>query len=154
MRHIQIFLAFVFSLLAGPALAATFNLNADFSSTTNPNGPWTYREGTNALPLVSDWTPLTATAVQPAWAPSATSGSFLPAWFKSTTDNPAGLDILGGDVVVHTTDSFNGAAYGVANVIWTSPSAGLIDLSGNAWMARDIGRSNSWSLALNGRLPT
>jgi len=34
---------------------ATYDLNADWSDSSNPNGVWTYREGTNALPHVTAW---------------------------------------------------------------------------------------------------
>ena len=132
------------------ASGTTYDLVADWSDTSNPNGVWTYREGVAAVPFVPDWTPLSAPSVQPAWAPSATVGNFLPSWFKSTNDNPGGMDFLVGDVVVHTTDAMNGASSGVANVIWTSPSNGAIDISGAVWMARDIDRSHTWELLLNG----
>ena len=135
------------------AKAQTWDLAADWSDATNPNGEWTYREGANALPSVPDWTPLLSPVVQPAWAPSVTSGNFLPAWFKSTTsatsNNPE-LDFVAGDVVVVSTDLSNGSANGPANVIWTSPINGAIDVSGSVWMLRDIGRSNRWELLHNG----
>ena len=60
------------------------------------------------------------------------------------------MDFLIGDVVVHSTDAINGPSSGVSNVIWTSPINGVIDISGAVWMARDIGRSNTWELLLNG----
>jgi hypothetical protein len=131
--------------------ATTYDLAADWSNDDNPNGVWTYREGIDALPFVPDWTPLNnGPAAQPAWAPSTVSGNFLPAWFKSTTNNPEGMDFLLGDVVVHSTDGFNGSASGVANVIWTSPSNGVVDIVGAVWMTREIGRSNQWTLFFNG----
>ena len=132
------------------ASAATYDLEADWSDASNQNGVWTYREGTDALPFVPDWTPLSAPSVQPAWAPSAAVGNFLPAWFKSTSDNPQGMDFLVGDVLVHTTDAINGPSSGVSNVIWTSPINGVIDESGAVWMVRDIARGNTWELLLNG----
>lgn len=146
---------FVFAILtvamAFTAHAVTYDLQTQFSSTDNPNGVWTYREGNNALPLVADWTPLSAPVVQPAWATGVPqTGAFIPAWFQSTSSNPGGNDIITGDVVVHSTDSFNGGTAGPANVMWTSPSAGTIDISGNAWRTRDISRSNDWTLFLNG----
>src|SRR6266545_5988916 len=75
------------------ASAATYDLAADWSNAANPNGVWTYREGTNALPSVADWTPLGSPVVQPAWAPSSAGGNFLPAWFKSTANNPSDVDV-------------------------------------------------------------
>jgi hypothetical protein len=132
------------------ARATTYNLAADWSDIDNPNGVWTYREGTNPLPLIPNWTPLPSPVIQPAWAPSADSGNFLPAWFKSRSNNPEGLEVLMGDVVVHSTDDFNGRFSGIANVIWTSPLNRVLDISGAVWMTRDIGRGNEWNLLLNG----
>ena len=155
-RRVMIVIALATALAILPAessfaSATTNDLETDWSDTSNPNGVWTYREGTDALPSVPNWTPLpVAPSVQPAWAPSVSSGNFLPAWFKSTTDNPIGMDFLVGDVVVHSTDALNGQFSGVSNVIWTSPINGVIDISGAVWMARDIGRSNIWELLLNG----
>lgn len=127
-----------------------YDLGEDWSDVSNPNGVWTYREGTNALPSVADWTPLGAGAAQPAWAPSATLGNFIPAIMLSTTDNPGGLDILTGDVLVHSTDDTNGGTNGEANVAWTAPAAGTVDVSGAIWRARDINRTNDWALLLEG----
>jgi hypothetical protein len=131
------------------ASAATFDLATDWSDDANPNGVWTYREGTNALPFVPYWPYLASPDEQSAWAPSAEPEKNLPAWFQSNSNNPEGLDFLLGDVVVHSTDESNGALSGVANVIWTSPINGVIDISGAVWMARDINRSNRWTLLLN-----
>ncbi len=138
--------AFILYLVNPICSAETlFDLTADWSDSMNPNGVWTYREGSNALPFVADWDPS-----QAAWAPSAAGGNFLPGWFRGTADSfPGLLDVIAGDVAVHTTDSFNGSASGTANVIWTSPADGTIDVAGAVWMARDIGRSNDWFLLLN-----
>jgi hypothetical protein len=133
------------------ASATTYDLVADWSDVANPNGPWTYREDGNALPHVDNWHPsLGSPVVQPAWAPSAESGNFLPAWIKFRSDNPGGLDVLTGDVAVHSTDDFNGPSSGIANVIWTSPLNGVIDISGAVWLTPDIDRGNTWNLLLNG----
>jgi hypothetical protein len=130
--------------------ATSYDLVKDWSDVANPNGVWTYREGTNALALIPNWTPLPSPVIQPAWAPSADSGNFLPAWFKRRSNNPERLEVLTGDVVVHSTDDFNGRFSGIANVIWTSPINGVIDISDAVWMTRDIGRGNEWNLWLNG----
>jgi hypothetical protein len=127
------------------------DLHGDWSDTSNPNttanGIWTYREGTNALPLVNDWTPLGATAPQPAWAPGNDDGNFLPAIFRSTTDL---FDWQTGDVIVHSTDPTNGSASSTVNVVWTSAISTTVNLDGAAWMVRDLGRGNDWRLLLNG----
>jgi hypothetical protein len=59
------------------ARAVTYDLNADWSDSANPNGVWTYREGTNALS--GDFV-----TAQPAWARNAVGSSNLPPWFKSS----------------------------------------------------------------------
>ena len=136
-------------LACGSVGAATYDLKADWSDSSNPNGVWAYREGLNALPPVADWTPLNSPVTQPAWSRLGTNPNYLPSWFKSASDNPAGLDFLTDDVVVHSTDTFRGPM-GIANVTWTSPVNTTIDISGEAWMVRDIGRGNTWQLSLNG----
>src|SRR5258706_15571231 len=72
----------------------TYDLKTDWSEVSNPNGVWSYREGTNALPHVASWLGDPAafgTNVQPAWADSGVQASqeFLPAWFKSTFNPPS-----------------------------------------------------------------
>ena len=155
MRYIpKLFLVIASMLSSQLCNAITYDLTKDWSNLTNPNDVWTYREGTKALPFVSDWIWLGSSVTQPAWAPSVNAGNFLPAWFQSTSNNPSGLDVLAGDIVTHTTDNANGSANGPSNVIWTSPSAGSIDISGSVWLALDRGRSNTWSILLNDVLLT
>jgi hypothetical protein len=132
------------------ARATLYNLNADWSDASNPTGPWTYREGFNALPHVPNWTPLSSPTPQPAWAPSTNPGNFLPAWFKATSAN---FDWLIGDIVVHTTDPFNGSGSGIANVLFTAPFDGFADISGLLWNAREnpVG-PQAWDLFVDGTL--
>jgi hypothetical protein len=127
-----------------------YDLRAQWSEISNPNGVWTLREGGNALPHQSTIVLDTWTTPQPGWVPGISGVNRAPAWFQSNGTETSPYDWQAGDIVVHTTDSFAGAGKGPANVIWTSPAAGSIDISGFAWMGRDIGRSNDWSIALNG----
>lgn len=127
-----------------------WDLAADWSDSTNPNGVWSYNEGSNSLAHVSDWQPGAFSTPQPAWAPSGGSNPFLPAWFMVNGTPTFASDIQAGDIVVHSTDDFNGVGSGSANVTWTSPISGGVDISGFAWAGREIGRSNSWALLLNG----
>ncbi|MGQ0799285.1 MAG: hypothetical protein ACT4NL_04110 [Pseudomarimonas sp.] len=121
--------------------ATTHSLADDWSDAVNPNGAWAYRHGGAILGPVSDWTLLPSPVAQPAWA----AGLTVPAWLRSRSDNPTGLDFLTGDVVVHSASS--GTSH--ANVSWTSPLNGAIGVVGGVWMARDTGRSNRWTLLLN-----
>ncbi|OJY38154.1 MAG: hypothetical protein BGP06_17150 [Rhizobiales bacterium 65-9] len=150
--------------LSGAAHAAIYDLAADWSDASNPNGVWTYREGSNALGHVSDWygsTLYSSGTAQPAWATGVATGAFLPAVFKATSggaDNRisccgANQNFLKGDIVAHTTDGFNGAAFGTFNILFTAPSDGTADISGLLWNARIIGdRPQGYSLYVDGVL--
>lgn len=129
----------------------TYDLRQNWSDAANPNGAWTYRQGSVALPHVADWTPLGASVAQPAWATGTSAGAFLPAVFRTTSNpSPGSLDWQTGDIVCHTTDNGNGSGFGPLNILWTSPGQGVITISGGVWQARDTaGRSNRWSLVLN-----
>lgn len=153
LRVITCCLFAVAGMQAAPA-ATTYDLKTDWSDQANPNGPWSYRQGSDVLPHVADWQGLAGdfTGVQPAWARSETGNTNLPSWFKIVS--PAGIpnDWQFGDIVTHSTDGFNGVGAGPSNVIWTSPLNGTIDITGGVWMGRDIGRGNHWELSLNGTL--
>jgi hypothetical protein len=133
----------------------TYDLKEDWSDVSNPNGVWSYNEGSNALPHVAAWDPTEEGGSQPAWAVSGdvSSMEFDPVWFKSVLNEPFTRDWQIGDVVVHTTDA-NGIGHGTANVTWTSPLDGAVNISGGVWMARDVFRGNHWTLSLNGVLLT
>jgi PEP-CTERM motif len=138
-----------------PCFAASFDLTSDWSDAANPNGVWTYRGDSNVLPHVSNWA--SANGVPPgqdAWAPGRTTPpGFLPAWMKVTTVLPLlGDETAIGDIVTHTFDSTNGApGFAEANVIWTAPAAGVADITGKLWQARNLaGRNQHWTLFVNG----
>ncbi len=62
-----------------------FDLAADWSDTDNPNGVWSYNEGTNALPHVAAWDSIVFdywSGPQPAWADSEHGRPRMPSWFK------------------------------------------------------------------------
>src|ERR1700732_5005953 len=71
--HYWLFPMVAILLLATPAAkATTYDLNADWSNSSNPNGVWSYNEGTNPLPFQANWGNAgTFTGAQPAWARSA-----------------------------------------------------------------------------------
>jgi hypothetical protein len=143
---------------ASAASAASFDLGGDWSDTSNPNGAWTLREGSNPLTTSqAGWAGFAAS--EEAWAPGVNSNPFLPGWFKSDADgsaathcNNANCNWLANDVVVHTTDPANGTGQGEANVIWTNTSGGtvLADIDGTVWDARSLDRPQQWFLYLNG----
>ena len=138
-----IVLFFILSITSG--YADVWDLKNDWSDTVN-GGVWSYRHGNVLLSHVDGWN---IWPNQPAWK----GDEFVPVWFKSTNDRPtdeAVCDFTIGDIVTHSTDSFSGPNMGPSNVIWTSPINDIVNISGSAWAARDIGRSNHWAILLNG----
>jgi hypothetical protein len=146
----QIFFLGVVALEArsGPTV---YDLRADWSEVSNPNGAWSIREGANALPHVNSWQSALGgwSVAQPAWARSENGNNRLPVWMKSNGSETFARDWIAGDVVVHSTDGSNGVGNGVANAAWISPCNGTASISGHVWMGRDIGRSNNWRLLHN-----
>jgi len=154
--------------LKGAAPSAAFSLSGDWSNTTNPNGPWSYNQGSTPLPLVPVWTAgnsAFAGCNQPAWAPSNLGGNFLPALMNANsctvsslgTDPINGLaNVMPGDIVTHTVDGFNGTpANGVANFLFTLPTGddGRYEIRGSVWDAGLLfgtSRPQDWKLLING----
>jgi hypothetical protein len=134
-----------------------FDLATDWSDDLNPNGAWTYREGTNALPHVAWWQRTFGgySAAQPAWARSEDGNDRAPVWYRSLGLETSGaVDLEAGDVVVHTNNDPGLTGNGNANVIWTSPFTGTVDISGSLWPGQNIGRSNDWFVYRNATLLT
>jgi hypothetical protein len=132
--------------------ATIYDLKTDWSDTNNPNGVWAYRQGSNTLPHndVSVCCGGPSAGITGAWAPSPFAGDFLPLWAKATGNNSAS-GFLAGDIIVHSVDGFNGnPTLGEANIIWTAPMAGTIDISGSIWYAHfPLVRSNDFVLMLD-----
>jgi hypothetical protein len=139
-----------------------YDLAANWSNTSNPNGPWSYNGGNNPLPFQANWDPTNDAGfdgIQPAWAVapqppagSSTHGDQIPLWLQSVGNSTPGFDMPAGKVIVHSWDPLNGAPDSdPANVTWTSPIDGTVVISGDTWLARKtLGRSNDFALSLNG----
>jgi hypothetical protein len=140
----------VCSFAAKTQAGTIYSLAGDWSDVSNPNGVWSYNEGSNPLPAVAEWLPAFLPGGQPAWANSASGFGHVPVWFRSAVAPPAGFDWNIGDVVMHSTDNARGENYGLANVTWTSAVTGTIDVSGGIWLGVDRGRGNHWAILVNG----
>jgi len=155
MAVMSVVLVSLVSGLLNTAVAApiVFDLQADWSDVSNPNGAWSYNDGGGAIiNHVADYLPGAFLNTQPAWVLAASGAGHIPSWILSTNNVN---DWLVGDVVTHTWDSFNsGAATADSNVTWTSPSNGIANISGAVWMAENRGRAVNWSLAINGTAVT
>jgi hypothetical protein len=135
--------------------AATYNVTTDWSNSSNPNGVWSYNQGSTPLPFQSSLGAgtcfNTAPGITGGWAPGI--NFFQPcisAFFKATGAGYTANDYQAGDVVVHSQDTTNGVGEGQASLVWTAPAAGTISFSGAVWYAHSIvARSNDFKLSLN-----
>jgi hypothetical protein len=129
----------------------SFDLRRDWSTNANPNGPWRYRSDSLVLPAYT-WGD-SFTNRQPSW--QRPFDGTLPVWFLSTTDPvPANRDWKAGDIIVHTQDENHGFGQGQANVVWTSPFDGMVNIAGHVWLGRKVDRANNWKLFVRGNLVT
>jgi hypothetical protein len=146
-------LAAVFSLPLPVSADIIADLQQDFSLTSNPNtgsyGTWSFNMGSTPLSAVSS---INGGIAYPGWGtPANAPGDFLPAFFQVTYLQP-NFDAAIGNIGVHSTDPFNGAGNGPANVTWTSPLTGPVTISGELWspgVPQQAGRSNDYLLLLN-----
>lgn len=120
------------------AQATVWDLATDFSTTSNPNGVWSYTEGGNPIaPIAGGWGNY-----------STYDGSIL-----KLDDSWVGThDTQAGDVVVHSLSIPYGGASTFVGVTFTSPLTGLYNISGQAWDAEFSGRNANWTLSVNGQL--
>jgi len=149
-------IAIACSLCAGAIAGQSWSLQTDWQETSNPGGPdnaWSLREGVNALPHVDAWQQLLGgwSEPQPAWSESSDGNNRLPMWMKSNGSETFPHDWTAGEIVVHSTDGTNGVGNGDASVVWISPIRGIVSVAGAVWQGRDIGRSNDWSLRVDGQ---
>jgi hypothetical protein len=127
------------------------NVLADWSETSNPSGPWSYRAGTELLPHVDALEPQMGswTYPQPAWAEVGEGNGRIPTFLRSNGTETFVRDYEKCDLVVHTQDDASGTGNGQATLTWTATADGIVSIDGAVWQARDIGRSNNWSLLKN-----
>lgn len=132
------------------------NFQADWSDTSNPSGPWSYRSGDMLLPHVDalekqmgSWS-----SPQPAWAEVADGNGRIPTFFRSNGTETFQRDYLKCDIVAHTQDEISGSGNGPATLTWTATEDAVVSVDGAVWQARDIGRANDWKLLKNDVLLT
>ena len=132
--------------VTGPPII--YDLAADWSDTTNPNGPWSYN-GSGGVPLAihrASWA-AGLPYPQPSWG-DANSDNAVPTWFKAVGLWPAAADMPIGKIVTHGPPEVLGDGV-CSSVSWTSPVNGIATISGGAWMGRNQGNSMDWTLRAN-----
>ncbi len=133
--------------LCSTAHAAIYDLNSDWSDTSNPNGAWAFTWSGNTLPLQSAFLP-----GQTAWAlaswPAMNHAPFL---LKTQT---SAYDYQRGDVLVHAASHTDSSSLDPVKIIWTSPITGTAAVAGNIWWGgwEDQDRGTYWELYHNSTL--
>jgi hypothetical protein len=143
------------AILAAPAQATTFDLAADFSTISNPNGVWSFTAGGPLAgypqPTTGPSNSLNGAAANGYWGGGP--DFFTPPFVLKVTANGSTIgytneDFLTGDVVVHGPND-GSAVY----LNWTAPGDGTIDLASSFWYAHSIvTRSQDVVVTLDGNV--
>jgi hypothetical protein len=120
--------------------AVVYDLAGSWNPPSNPNGGWSFLQGTTLLPYQ---TSIAALAGAGGYAPSPNYGSFLPCAWKGD-----------GLVAEHSVDAANGyPAYGEMITTWTATNSGFVDISGFMFYAHpQVSRANDFRIELGGTL--
>lgn len=122
-----------------------WNLATDWSDLNNPNGPWSLKHNASDISThVSSWNGGSFHTSQSAWVVNNNTAQ-VPNFFKrsgtgGTYDIPLAV----------TAGHSPGSAQGISSVVWTSPDAMNIEVSGAIWDASPLQRVVQWDLFLNG----
>lgn len=131
----------VLAALGLPSL--TYDLTSEFSTSSNPNGVWSYDE--NNVPITQKQAPSYGTG----WGYYSSEDSSI----LQFNANASGFDTQVGDVVMHAPSVPYGGPTAYLNINWTSPANGVISITGRAWDdAIAAGRDANWSLSVGGMI--
>ncbi|MBI5693649.1 MAG: hypothetical protein HZC55_26530 [Verrucomicrobia bacterium] len=117
-----------------------WDLKNDWNLPNNPNGPWSYNAGNTPMPYRVN------TAFGPGYSLSPSGFGHVPIWAQSPFTSGF---VQAGDIIVHAWDQYNGAG-GQANVTWTSPIDGFVDISGFTYLSNYGDRLGRWRLSIDG----
>ena len=124
-----------------------YDLKADWSDTQNPNGVWSLREGNNLFPAVENWG---GSKGQRAWCKARSGSGHIPVILKVSVMGFEAKEAQIGDLIVHAQDEIGGPGLGQAQIVWTAPASGTVDIKAGLWLGRLIGRSDDWTLTIAG----
>ena len=132
----------------------TYDLNADWSNTQNPNGVWSYNY--NSSPIGNFQTFWWG---QPGWGDWWIGEASILKGSQPTGTDPWGSpvgpahDWQTNDVMLAAMSVPYGGETTFVNAKWTSPATGVIDISGRAWDAAIFpDRNVTWQLLVNGKM--
>lgn len=148
-------LLFLGLLTSTSQAAIVYDLTADFSNASNPNGVWSFLQGntllTHSATPIDGVNSLHLAFTNGAWGTAAGYAGDLV--FKATgnstlVSNYTANDFVAGDVLV---DTGNPGTNDTLFIRWTAPQAGTITYSGSAWYAHSsVNRSNDYAVNFNG----
>lgn len=143
MRTLWLFCACCVAASAG---TVDYDVVADWSPASNPNGAWEYLWGAAVLPPQTGgvW------GAAQVFAPGNVAGNFLPAFWEGL--NAGGV----GEVYTHAWDPSNGQPGPATNsLVWTSANDGVISVAGSIEYTQfGLGRSDDYFLYLGATLLT
>ena len=153
--HIAVGATLLLLVQTASAAPATYSLNADWSNTLNPHGPWSYNyNGSPISTFMTFW-----------WGQTGWGDNWLGDGAIFLGPSPAGrTDPWGGvvppahdwqpsDVILSAVSIPYGGGSKFLNVTWTSPANGTIDITGRAWDAQVFAdRDMRWSLTVGGQI--
>jgi hypothetical protein len=139
--------------LAASAQAVTYSLASGFSNASNPNGVWSFTQGST---LLGQQTLVGSNALNPAlangvWGVGPNLDTAVPFVGKTTQNGAAtapysNADFLAGQVIVHSANSGDALF-----IHWTAPAAGTVSYLGSAWYAHSpVVRANNVFVTLGG----
>jgi hypothetical protein len=142
-------------LLITSASAQVYDLADDWTDVNNPNGAWALYKAPGQLFATNqpDWN--SNGTGQHAWADEPYPQiAHVPMWAKAIGDLGALFDanyagfVDAGTVYMHSAETERtGTEF--SSAIWTSPSDGLVQINGGAWVAKVENRPQRWVLLKN-----
>ncbi|HVZ93493.1 MAG TPA: PEP-CTERM sorting domain-containing protein [Phycisphaerales bacterium] len=140
------------SIIASAASGALYNLTSDYSETSNPNGAWSFAQGSVLLNKFFPTSPNAINAVAGNGYWGVGSDTYVSSILRVTGDGSVAPgyndnDFHAGDIVAHGT---NPGAGGILQFIWTAPEAGEVSVAGLTWYAHSpVDRIADFALNLN-----
>jgi len=130
------------------ASTITYDLQGDWSNSSNSNGVWSYMAGSSLLPFQNSSSCYAGVqGFGGGWAPSPNLGDCIPTVFQATANASNPNDWQTGDILLHSYDSANGGSNGQVFVTWTAPVSGTITYTGGIWYAHSaVQRSDDFYL--------
>lgn len=139
---------------AKPARTITYDLNADFSTISNPNGAWSFNDNNTPISTFRTfwWGEAGWSDIPYLGDGCIIKGNPIPSpdpWGNVFAAN----DWQPGDVMMHALSIPYGGDSTFLNVKWTSPEEGRIDITGQAWDGEIFpDRDVAWQLRVDGKV--